>query len=192
MFVRNLFKSIKRIMPTFEITAYSGFSNQPSGDAIEIVSNNAGDTGWITLWGSSNGKTDIVYEEIQLKGTTVVTTSKTDWGNLYGAFLGKVDGSNMKAAVGTITIREASADQTITTIATTKYSVGMIGFFIPHELIEIYKVSGNLWYNPLELVSSANGWPLGTSPEQLKLKDYIFLISDGSGATAKIKVYDLM
>jgi hypothetical protein len=193
MLIYEQFKTIKRLIPTFDVTVYSGFTNQPTNDGIEVVSGSASDTGYITLWGNTNGDTDIVYEEVKLNGTTAVATSKVNWGNLYGAFMGKADGSNIKAAVGTITIRKATGDLTITTIATTKYSIGMVAFHLPGENVEIYKVTGNLWMNPLTLVSAANGWPCGTTEQVKPLSENggnIYLISD-TAATAKIKVLNI-
>jgi hypothetical protein len=92
------------------------FGNQPANDGIEVVSSNAGDTTQsITFYGTTTGTDTVVVETVALNGTTFVPTVKTDWGVLLAATLSA-------SCAGTITIREASADQTITTILTTVLS----------------------------------------------------------------------
>jgi hypothetical protein len=188
MLTYDIYKRIKRILPTFQITRHSGFTNQPSGDGVEVVSNSADDTGYITIWGTdTNG--DIQYEELTLTGTDAVATTRKDWDDIFGVFMGRANGSSMVAAAGTITVREASTDQTITTVAATEYSSGMACFYMPGEIVEIYKASGNIFMNSVEVVTEANGWPCQTI-EYLKVTDYLYLTSDGTGATSKIKVLE--
>jgi len=183
------FKSIRYIIPTFEVTQWSGFTNQPNNDDIQVVSDNVGDTGKITLWGVDSND-ELVYHTITLNGTTAVdSVLAPKWKTLYGAFMGDAYGNNVKAAVGTITIREKSGEQTIATIAATKISVGLVGFVLPGCNVSVYKVSGNLWINTKEVVTEANGYP-ADSKNELRVTDKVFLISDGSGATAKIIVWD--
>jgi hypothetical protein len=97
-----------------DATAGDQFTNQPANDGIEIVSASAADiTQTITLYGVLNGAlTTLVTETLTLTGTTEVVSAHTDWYYLLGARLSA-------SCAGTITIREASANATITAGLTT-------------------------------------------------------------------------
>lgn len=86
----------------------SAFTNQPANDGIEVVSASALDiTQTVTIIGTTNGTDTVVVETVTLTGTTAVSTVKTDWGIVLAV---------KKSAVtaGTVTVREASANATIT------------------------------------------------------------------------------
>lgn len=188
---KEQFKIPKYIIPLFNTLAWSGFTNQPDGDAVEVVSNNAGDTGLLTLFGKTKTKGEFKHETIQLKGTTAVKTNELDWDDIYGGFLGDIHGQNIKAAVGTITIREASNDQPITTLTVGKISTGMVGFDLRGQNITVIHVSGNLYLTQGEAATTANSYPFSTGEKfQIKTKDLLYLVSDGSGATSKILIYE--
>jgi hypothetical protein len=106
---------------TMEAGAGGNFANQPAGDTVEIISNNAEDIGQeITIWGTTHdgdGTVTSVTEE--LYGTTEVVTEKDDWGVILGVELAE-------EAAGTVTIREGSTDQTITTITTGNLTAGIL------------------------------------------------------------------
>lgn len=100
--------------------AGSGFSNQPSNDGIEVLSNSAADVGQVLdIYGTTTGTTTVVKESITLNGTTVVSAVKLNWGEVLGVQLDRV-------CAGTITIREASGDLTITTITTGNTTSGIL------------------------------------------------------------------
>lgn len=87
------------------------FGNQPATDGVEIVSSSALDVQTATIYGTRAGaSTTLVSETITLTGVTFVPTVIVNWENILGVELSS-------AAVGTITVREASGDATITTIA---------------------------------------------------------------------------
>lgn len=179
------------IIPMMDITAWSGFTNQPANDGVEVVSNSAGDTGKCTIFGTTNGTGVFAYETITLNGVTAVATTKTDWGNIYGVFLGDIYGQNITPAVGTITIREASADQTITTLAANAISKGMVVFDLTGKDIILNVHSGNVWKRTAGVVTTANGFKMsltGGNIKEEKIASYIYLISDTTGATAQIEV----
>lgn len=95
------------------------FTNQPANDGIEILSSSAADTTQsVTIIGTTNGANTVVVETKALNGTTPVSTTKTDWGVILAVKLSA-------SCAGTVTIREASADQTVTTILTTVLSKGV-------------------------------------------------------------------
>ncbi len=95
------------------------FTNQPANDGVEILSASALDiTQSITLYGTTNGSDTVVAETVALNGTTVVSTVKTDWGVILGYTLSA-------SCAGTVTVREASANATISTIATGLLSKGV-------------------------------------------------------------------
>lgn len=89
------------------------FTNQPANDGVEVVSSNAGDTTQtLQICGTTSGgdERDVTCETITLNGTTQVSTVKTNWNNLLTAVLSAT-------TTGNVTIREASGNATITTIA---------------------------------------------------------------------------
>ncbi len=95
--------------------------NQPANDGVEVISDAAGDTTQtITIVGTTNGSDTVVVETITLNGTTQVATSKTDWGLILSAWVA----SGTLTAASTVTIREASANQTITTLTPAATSRG--------------------------------------------------------------------
>jgi hypothetical protein len=100
--------------------AGGNFANQPADDGVEVVSDSALDiTQIVTIYGTIQGAaTVIVSETIALNGTTAVAGAQIHWGVILGIELSA-------ACAGTITIREASADATIITIAAASLSAGI-------------------------------------------------------------------
>lgn len=179
------------IIPMIDLLAWSGFTNQPTNDGVEIVSDSASDVGLCTIFGTTNATGAFAYETVTLTGASAVSTVKTDWGNIYGVFLGDIYGQNITAAVGTITIREASGNQTITTIAATKISKGLVAFDLTNKTIILNVHSGNVWKRCADVVTTANGFKLnltGGNIKEERIASYIYLISDTTGATAQIEV----
>jgi hypothetical protein len=182
-------KRVLYIVPLFDVNAWSGFTNQPDGDGVEIVSNNASDTGLITIFGTNKTTGALEYETITLTGTDAVSTVETDWDDIKGAFLGNIYGQSITPAVGTITLREASTDGAITTIAATKISKGMPGFIMPGLNVRIIDVSGNLYFKNGAAATTTNSYPFAAAEKlDVKQDDVFYLISD-TNATAKILVY---
>ena len=97
-----------------------GFANQPAGDTVSIVSDNAADKGQsITIYGTKTGTTaTITSETITLNGTTPVNTTTTTWQNILGIEMSAV-------AAGTVTFSEKSGGLAITTISTGDLSAGV-------------------------------------------------------------------
>jgi microcystin-dependent protein len=97
------------------------FANQPANDAVELVSSEAADTTQqVTIYGTTNGGDGtVVTETVTLTGDTPVATTKDDWGVILGVELAE-------EAAGTVTIREGSEDQTITTITTGNLTAGIL------------------------------------------------------------------
>lgn len=95
------------------------FGNQPSNDGVELISDNAGDTQDATVWYTRNGEGDTVFSEtVTLTGTSQVALTHTDVQLVLGVELAS-------AATGTVTIREASANATITTITAGNTAAGV-------------------------------------------------------------------
>jgi hypothetical protein len=100
-------------------TAGGNFSNQPSNDGIEVLSDSAADTTQtLTVYGTRFQTGTVVEETITLSGTTAVASVKTDFGDILGMELSA-------ACAGTVTVREASGNATITTIAPAATSKGI-------------------------------------------------------------------
>ena len=106
---------------TMETGAGGNFANQPAGDTVEIISNNAEDIGQeITIWGTTHGGDGTVTSVTEeLHGTTEVVTEKDDWGVILGVELAE-------EAAGTVTIRKGSTDQIITTITAGNLTAGIL------------------------------------------------------------------
>lgn len=86
----------------------SAFTNQPSNDGIEVVSSDAGDTTQtVTIIGTTTGTDTLVEETVTLNGTTPVSTIKTNWGQSLAV-------KKSAATLGTVTVRKATGDATIT------------------------------------------------------------------------------
>lgn len=98
-----------------------GFANQPAGDGVEIVSASAADTTQtVTIYGTITGAlTTVTSETVALTGTDAVSTDITTWQTILGVELSA-------ATAGNITVREASANQTITTITAASTSAGVV------------------------------------------------------------------
>ena len=95
-----------------------GFANQPANDAVEILSSSAGDVAQkVTIIGVTDET--VTAETKTLTGTSAVTTTKIDWDEILAVKLDAVCG-------GTITIREASGNATIITIAAGDLDKGVI------------------------------------------------------------------
>jgi hypothetical protein len=186
-------------IPIFDVLAWSGFTNQPANDGVEIISDSASDVGLCTIFGTTITTGAFAYETVTLTGTNAKATTKVNWDNIYGVFLGDIYGQNITPAVGTITVREASHDQAITTIVATKISKGMVVFELGGHDIILNVHSGNVWVRHFALsattvVTANNGFKLNlTGGNILEMQStagkYIGLISDTTGATAQIKVW---
>ncbi len=88
--------------------AGDAFTNQPANDGIEVVSDSTTDiTQTVTIIGTTQGTDTVVVETVTLTGTTAVSTAKTDWGVVLAV-------KKSAATVGTVTVREASGNATIT------------------------------------------------------------------------------
>lgn len=102
--------------------AGSAFTNQPANDGLEIISDAAGDTTQtITIVGTTTGTDTVVVETVTLNGTSQVTTTKTDWGVILAAWVA----TGTLTAASTVTIREASANQAVTTLTPSITSRGV-------------------------------------------------------------------
>jgi hypothetical protein len=193
--VKTLHRAIKTIIPIFELTAVSS-SNQPANDDIQVISDSAGDTQSITLFGLDNADA-FKYHTITLNGVTAVdSVLATKWKTLYGAFLGDRYGNISARAAGTITIREKSGAAAITTITAGKLSTGMLFFDVTGQDIVLENIAGNSWFNTKGAASTtgASGQITGRmSVETIVLSgyQYISLISDGTGSTMQAYVLEV-
>ena len=181
------------IIPMLDLLAWSGFTNQPDGDDVEIISDSASDVGLATVFYTKKSDGTFAYKTVTLTGTNAKSlTGANDVDDVMGIFLGDIYGQNITPAVGTITIREASADQTITTIVATKISKGLVAFDLTGKDIICNVHSGNVWKQyGTTVVTTLNGWKnnlTGGNIEDENISSILYLISDTTGATAQIKV----
>lgn len=107
---------------TIEDNVGLAFGNQPANDGLEIGSASASDTMQVTVYGTTNGGVTVVTETITLTGTTFVSTVKTDWGVILGFEIPL----GQPTAAGTITVREASGNATVATLAAGSRQAGVI------------------------------------------------------------------
>lgn len=185
------YKRPETIVPLLTLTNWSGFANQPANDGVEIVSDSASDVGDCTIWGTDYVTGALCYEKVILTGTDAVSTVKTNWANIIGVFLGRETGKNITAAVGTITIREASANQAITTITAGNFHSGMLIVRAPGKNLEVSNFSGNLWWHNFKTATSSNAVKEnGIVNVCINTKEYLTLISDNTGASLQVVVME--
>lgn len=147
------------------------FTNQPANDAIEVLSSSAADTTQsVTVYGTTNGTDTVVAETIALNGTTPVASVKVDWGVILGWELSA-------PCAGTVTLREASADQTISTATTGVLSKG----------VESVSAATGLGYNVTPMVTASGATTkqiglIGTNAAGTTIRDSQAL----NGATAQV------
>jgi hypothetical protein len=184
------FKTELYTIPSFNVSAWSGWSNQCNNDGLEIVSTSASDTQKCTIWYTAFGSTTLSYETVTLTGTTPKSLVVTNIGNVMGIFLGDADGQNVTAAVGTITFREASGDQTITTLTPGKISTGLAAFNLVNKHIEIYNESGVLYWSSVKIPTVGTvGKLYGFDIRNIKITSRLHLISDVTGSVCQIVVW---
>lgn len=98
-------------------TAGGNFDNQPAGDSVEVVSNNAADVGTVTLYYTTTAAPAVVSTEVlTLKGTTKVATTAED----VEVVLAVVTAAH----TGTVTVSEATGSAAIVALATGTNSAG--------------------------------------------------------------------
>jgi hypothetical protein len=96
-----------------------GFTNQPLNDSSQAVSSNAGDTTQTITWiGTTTGTNTVVSETKALNGTTAITSTKTDWGQILAIKLSA-------SCAGTVTVKKTTGALAITTLATTVLTKGV-------------------------------------------------------------------
>ena len=99
--------------------AGGGFTNQPAGDSVDIVSDGADVTQSCTIYGTRTGALTVVDSEtIALTSSAPVTTTITDWETILGVELSA-------SCAGTITVSESTGSGAITTISTTVLNAGV-------------------------------------------------------------------
>ena len=192
-FIKELYKKARIIIPAMTITNWAGFTNQPDGDALEILSDSASDTGLCTIWGTNKLTGAFQYETVTLTGTDAVTTTMLQWDDIYGIFLGDRFGGNITRAVGTITVREASGNLAVTTITATNFQKGMFVVEARGLNVEVDNASGKIYWNTLEVATANNGYyDVGTASNRFKIgvSDYLYIISDNTGCTTSILVLE--
>lgn len=105
---------------TIHTSAAGGnFGNQPAGDDVQLISDDAGDTQDATVYYTRTGTGDTLNKKtVALTGTTAVDLGVTDTDLVLGVELAS-------DAVGTVTVREKSGGLTITTITAGNTTAGI-------------------------------------------------------------------
>lgn len=178
------------IIPLFQVGG-SAFTNQPAGDGVELISNNAADTQLVTVWYTDQTTGALTSETITMNGATQVSLTSTNVGNVVGVYLGDVYGKNSVPATGTITVREASGNATITTIAATKRSIGTQIFVIRGLNTTIHNVSGNTWTNTKAFPTINNSFQLTAGMiKDEQVIETLYFLGDSTGSVAQIEVWE--
>lgn len=191
MLVIPKYKKQGYVIPLFQVGG-AAFTNMPDGDAVEVLSDNASDVNKLTIFGTNKTTGLLKYETVTMNGTNVVTTTETNWGNVYGLFLGDIYGKNSTVAVGTITAREASGNAAITTIAAGIRSRGSQVFLLPGRDVEIHNITGNTWKNANNSLvyptvnNSFKMYDAMIKPEGVR--EFLYLLGDTTGSTVQIEV----
>lgn len=116
----------------------SAFGNQPSDDGVELVSSDNADTTQVmTIIGTTTGTDTVVVENVTLTGTSVASTVKTNWGVILAV-------KKSAATAGTVTVREASGNATIVTLAAAVLSAGVVSYSntLPKGGLVLFVASG--------------------------------------------------
>lgn len=103
---------------SFTTAVGSAFTNQPTGDTIQILSSDAAEVAgagkYVTVYGTYTGGGDAVRaQQILINGTTAVDSSDSNWQKILG-----VNCSFNPVAASTITVRKKTGTATITTFTT--------------------------------------------------------------------------
>jgi hypothetical protein len=196
--ISQIYNKVIRNIPIFEVTAALS-TNQPTNDQFEIVSNSTSDTQKITVWYTDTGDTNTIkYETFTLNGTTAVGSASTIVENVIGAFLGERYGDISKRAVGTITIRKKTGALAISTITAGKLSTGTPYFYLQGNNVKVENIAGNTWINSVKvngLVAAATSTGActqltGRMERERKVDSFLSLVSDGTGSTVQIIVFE--
>ncbi len=105
---------------TYVYNKTADFTNQPTNDGWEAISSSAGDVAWLRVCGTITGTNlrNLACETIQLTGTSQIASVTTTYADIFTARICTTSACVANsAAVGTVTLREASGNATITTIA---------------------------------------------------------------------------
>jgi hypothetical protein len=187
------FKEQDYIIPLFQVGG-AALANMPANDGVEIISDSASDVNLITVFGTKYGSNALITETIKMTGTDAVSLVETAWANVYGFFLGDVYGKQSSVAVGTITVREASGNAAIGTIAAASRSRGSLAFRLSGKNIVFHNISGNTWVNANNrLIYPTTGnsfkYTAGMADDiRVNGDGYIYLLGDTTGSTAQINV----
>ena len=179
------------VIPLFQVGG-AAFTNMPANDGVEIISNSASDVNKITIFGSTYGTGALAFETVTMLGATQKATIKIDWDNILGVFLGDIYGKNSTVAVGTITVREASGNATIITLAAGVRSAGSQILLLPGRDVLIHNKTGNTWKNAnnsLIYPTTNNAFKLEAGDvKDEAIREYLYLLGDTSGSTVQIEV----
>jgi hypothetical protein len=179
------------VIPLFQVGG-TAFTNMPANDGVEIISNSGSDVNKITIFGTTYGTGALAYETVTMLGASQKATTKVDWDNILGVFLGDIYGKNSTVAVGTITVREASGNATIITLTAGVRSAGSQVFLLPGRDVIMHFITGNTYKNANhELIypTVSNSWKNGAGDVKLEaIREYLYLLGDASGSTVQIEV----
>lgn len=106
---------------TYTTSVGAAFTNQPSGDSVQVVSSSGADTTQTsTIYGTRVGQGDTVFfDTVALNGGTAATfPTYSNWDKILGVKLSA-------SCAGTVTWRELSGAATITTLGTGNTSKGV-------------------------------------------------------------------
>lgn len=193
MLVYGQFKKQDYIIPLMQVGG-SALTNMPTNDGVEVLSDSASDVNLITILGTVYGSNVLTYETVKMTGTDAVPTTRTDWNNVYGFFLGDIYGKFSTVAVGTITVREASGNQQIGTLAAGVRSTGSLAFNLSGKEVYFHNVSGNTWLNANDKLiypTTNNSFKYTAARDDdmtIEGGGFLYLLGDGTGSTCQIRV----
>jgi len=193
MFTSPQFKEQDYVIPLFQVGG-SSLANMPTNDGVEILSNSASDVNLFTVLGTKYGSNVLITETIKMTGTDAVSLIETAWNNVYGYWLGDVYGKFSTVAVGTITVREASGNAAIGTIAAGSRSAGSLGFKLSGKDVLFHNISGNTWVNANDKLiypttNNSFKYTAGMADDiKVPGDGYIYLLGEAAGSTAQIKI----
>ncbi len=174
------------IINTFQIHAYSGFTNQPTaGKKVQVQGGTAAETGLVTIFGADVDTGAFIYTTVTTSGTAIITTTLSTYATVYGAYLGDIYGKNRHSAISTISI--LNSESALTTITTGNFSVGMISFDFTGKDASVEVRSGSIYVDNVLVPSSSSYMFTATNTYDQHYKQYAHMIATAN-ATATVSI----
>lgn len=168
-----------------------------SGVKVIAISGSAS-VGTLSIFGTRYGSTNITYEEMTVNTTEGSTSTTTDWTNIYGMRMSKINGMSMSTVSCDIyLISAANTSHELARISSGSKSTKLQMYKLTGENVTLHNttdLAGNTWYKPESVLpTSNNAFRLNTA----MVRDiaigspsaYLMLKSDTGGSSVQLVVH---